>query len=599
MKRKLLLLSLLAFCVICCNRNTKVSAAQYGQTTAYEQLDLPIVQITTENNARLSTDKTQVNGKISILDENGTSSLDQMDMKIRLRGNSSLHVAKQSFKVSFDKKQNLLNIGTGGGKSWGLIANYYDPSILRNAAAYRLASMLTGSPYAIKFRPVDVYMNGSYQGAYLLTELVNVNKNRVAIEESVDEIEGTGYLLQMTNYAEDSPFTVGNKKYEIKSELSENQSIQQQQHNYIADYVKTSMNALKQNSQAEAEKYIDIDSLVDNYIGNEVAKNIDVGWDSFYLYKDAYGKLVFGPMWDFDLSFGNNNQSAAVSSYKGFSPRNVTASATNYNPWFSTAMSCQWFRVLVQKRYNELKSDLQTLPDYVTTEAQKNYDSYNRNYTKWSTNSWNFLLSSELARLKTFTEQYTYLSNWIKNRLDWLNTYMNADDFLLGRLVDYKGQVLTTDKSATLPVTTPSPSFSLPPVASPSPSASSTPAVTKTPAVSPSPVVSQAPQVTSAPSSSGVSVKLDVSNTWNGGAVCNITVTNETGKDLTNGWTLSFDFNRSITSVWSANLVSSTNGHCIISNPEWQKSLANGESYTFGCQVGAGDDLKITNAAIK
>ncbi|SET55017.1 CotH kinase family protein [[Clostridium] polysaccharolyticum] len=617
MKRKLLLLSLLAFCIICSNCSIKASADQYGQTKAYTQMDLPVVQITTENNAQPSTDKSQINGKISIIDENGSSTLDNMDMKIRLRGNSSLYCAKKSYKISFEKKQNLLNIGTGGGKSWGLIANYYDSSNLRNAAAYQMASMLTGSPYAVKFHSVDVYLNGDYQGAYLLTELVNVNKNRVAIKESVDKVEGNGYLLQMTSYAEDSPFTIGSRKYEIKSDLSEDSSIQKQQHDYIAKYVETCMNALKQDSQTEAEKYIDIASLVDNYIGFEVAKNVDVGWDSFYLYKDAYGKLIFGPMWDFDLSFGNNSAGAGVSSYKGLNPRDVLDSATNSNPWFTTALSCQWFRTLVQNRYNELKSDLETLPGFVTAEAQKNYNSYNRNLEKWGANTTTFFTSSEIARLKTFKEHYTYLSNWIENRIAWLTDYFNTEDFINGRLLDNNGNVLTPNSSAgtqntpffpwfnpfpwttSSPAVSSSPVVSKAPVVSPSPKASPSPAATKTPVISPSPVASKTPAVSSVPSSKGVSVKLTVSNSWDSGAVCNITVTNQSGKDFTNGWTLSFDFNRTVTSLWSANLVSSTNGHCIITNPDWQKSLASGESYTFGCQVGAGNDFQITNAAIK
>ena len=55
----------------------------------------------------------------------------------------------------------------------------------------------------------------------------------------------------------------------------------------------------------EIEELIDIDSVVDAYIVEEVFKNLDAGWSSFYMYRDIGGKLFFGPVWDFDLTSGN------------------------------------------------------------------------------------------------------------------------------------------------------------------------------------------------------------------------------------------------------------------------------------------------------
>lgn len=584
MKKKLLSHSCLIFtllftCIFLGNSNDNVSAA-----TAYTQLDLPVVTIETTNNGKITSNETYVDAQINIIDEKYT--MNNMPVSIRLRGNSTLNVAKSSFKLKFDKKQNLLNIGKGEGKTWGLIANYYDASLLRNLTAYHMASMLTFSPYEVSCRSVDVYLNGSYEGTYLLTELINVNKNRINIAESLDAVEENGYLLQMTGYAEDYPFTVGTRKYEIKNDLSENQSTQNAQKQYISNYIALSMKALQQNSQEAAAQYIDINSLVDNYIGNELVKNCDVGWDSFYLYKDAGGKLVFGPMWDFDLAFGNSTFATGISSYKGFSINTVINSETHSNPWFTTALSCKWFRVLVQKRWNQLESQFKQLPNFVTTEAQKNYNSYNRNFDKWGRNRMTFFEPSEIARLTTFTEHYTYLSSWISNRITWLSSYYNTTDFIRGIMIDENGKALTTaNDTADIPN-------------SPTPTATAAP--TTSPTTPPNPTTSPTTTSTPIPSSnSGISVKLEVVNEWQSGAICNIIVTNQSGKDLTNGWTVEFDFNRSIDSLWSGKLVSSTNGHYVITNPDWEKTLANGKSYTFSCQVGDGNGYNLSNVTVK
>ncbi len=95
------------------------------------------------------------------------------------------------------------------------------------------------------------------------------------------------------------------------------------------------------------------------------------------------------------------------------------------------------------------------------------------------------------------------------------------------------------------------------------------------------------------PSDSGVSVTMDVTSDWGQGAVGNITITNNSGKDMTEGWTLDFDLNREITNLWNATLVSSKDGHYIVKNPDWMQTLKAGESYTIGFQMGAGESCKI------
>ena len=94
-------------------------------------------------------------------------------------------------------------------------------------------------------------------------------------------------------------------------------------------------------------------------------------------------------------------------------------------------------------------------------------------------------------------------------------------------------------------------------------------------------------------------LSIAINSDWGQGAVANVTITNNTGKDL-NGWQCTFTINRPITQVWSADLVSSEGSTYTISNPAWQPNLKAGESYTFGCMLGSGEaSVNAVNMTLK
>ena len=183
-----------------------------------EQLDMPIVSIDTLGNS-VNTKESYTTAAVTIWNENGEIDTPETQVQIRLRGNVTLNLNKKSYKFKFDKKQNPLSLGDGAGKSWNLVANYYDTSLLRNMTAYHLGDMFENIPYSANSRSVEVYVNGSYQGVYLLCESVNVNKSRLNITEAPDEVENNGYLVEMTRYDCDYPFEIEYAQYDIKSAL--------------------------------------------------------------------------------------------------------------------------------------------------------------------------------------------------------------------------------------------------------------------------------------------------------------------------------------------------------------------------------------------
>ena len=431
--------AVMAVCTLSVLPQTAASAITSDEILE-QQLTMPVISIDTLGNS-VNTKESYTDAKITIWDENGTIDTEDANISIRLRGNSTLNLDKKSYRFKFPKKFNPLHLGDGSAKSWNLVANYYDTSLLRSMTAYHLGDMLDNMPYTPNSRSVEVYVNGSYQGVYLLCEAVNVAKSRVAITEDTTKIEEDGYLVEMSRYAEENVFTVDCCQYEVKSDVSGDPEIAAKQIAYISNYTEQALHALKSGSQSEAEKYIDIPSLVDNYLANELCKNVDAGWDSYYFSKDAGGKLTFHPMWDYDLALGNNTEAKGISDAKGLGIFDVTDSSANSNPWLCYAIRCDWFREMLQVRWDEKLAEIETLPDFVRTEASVNADSYNRNFTKWNTLGRKvYNETDEAAALKTHSEHAAYLANWLNQRIAWLNNYYHSDAFTKGVFLDENDQ---------------------------------------------------------------------------------------------------------------------------------------------------------------
>lgn len=284
-------------------------------------------------------------GKITIINTNGETECAGALDYIKGRGNSTWGMAKKPYNIKLEDKENLF--GMGKSKKWSLIANYQDASLARNALAYT-AAQNAGMAYSPDFEPVDVYINGSYEGAYLLTTRVEVDGSRVDIEdlEKANEkanpdiedfencarggtygtfsgyLEGTrkwveipnnpaditgGYLLECelpARYCDEiSGFvTEGSHAIVVKSPEYASEA----QVNYIADYYQKFENAVvSENSLSKISEYADVNSFAMLYLFNEWVANHDACITSTYMYKPANGKLFAGPVWDFDSAFGN------------------------------------------------------------------------------------------------------------------------------------------------------------------------------------------------------------------------------------------------------------------------------------------------------
>ena len=175
-------------------------------------------------NIRIDTNGVEIVDKENYVDM--TLSTDNCESKyivnnltggIRFRGNGTMTYPKKAYRVKFTNKANLLGLNENlKAKSWVLLADYADQSMMRNATALYMGNSLLNysNNYASDYKHVNVYMNNEYQGVYLLAEQQQANSKRVPVNEAAENYTGTdiGYLLELDNYAtqEQYYFEIGN-----------------------------------------------------------------------------------------------------------------------------------------------------------------------------------------------------------------------------------------------------------------------------------------------------------------------------------------------------------------------------------------------------
>ena len=238
---------------------------------------------------------------------------------IRVRGNYSQNAEKKAYRVRFNEKTSIL--GLKANKSWVLLADAFDQSNIRNYTALTLASYFDNMDFTPTPNHVALIMNGEFRGLYLLCEQVDEENGRCDVE--VDDL---------TLYKNDYPFLVcvdessksgqvkGRDYFEVEGwypveikypDYDERPLDGDPVFNYIEEYMNAVYSALKTGEKVTVsfsdtplglEDLVDIDSLIDYYLVNEIMFNCDSASKSIYAYREAGGKLKFGPVWDFDWS---------------------------------------------------------------------------------------------------------------------------------------------------------------------------------------------------------------------------------------------------------------------------------------------------------
>lgn len=161
--------------------------------TALKSGDVGTVFIDTQSgsikNINASGDKSvSESGTIMVIAPNGTVHYDGTLEKMSGRGNGTWSTGntKNPYNIKLGVSTSLL--GMGKAKKWCLLANAGDASLIKNQLTYDFADYI-GIKYQPHCKPVDLYVNQQYFGAYNLAEKVEIKSNRIDVTDAYENLE--------------------------------------------------------------------------------------------------------------------------------------------------------------------------------------------------------------------------------------------------------------------------------------------------------------------------------------------------------------------------------------------------------------------------
>ncbi|PJB14215.1 MAG: spore coat protein CotH [Flavobacteriales bacterium CG_4_9_14_3_um_filter_32_8] len=430
----------------------------------FSSSNLPIVVINTngqtiQDNARITVDMGIIYnafGARNFL----TDPFNEYNGKITIeyRGSSSQMFPKKPYSIetvdALGNNNNVAIMDMPSENDWVLYAPYSDKSLIRNVLTYHLGENL--GRYAPRTKLCELIIDNNYQGVYVFMEKIKRDKNRVDIAKldsndlAGDSLTG-GYIVKIDKptsgfgYDWSSPIlppNAGGQVINYQFDYPDQNEILPAQANYIQTYITDFENALNgpnfKDTLLGYRNYIDVLSFIDFFIINELTRNVDGYRLSTFLYKDKDskgGKINMGPLWDFNLAFGNANYCDG-SFINGWAVDfNYVCSGDSWlNPFwwerlsqdttYNNQLRCRWENL----RLNQLHLD--TILNYIDTMALYLDESQQRNFIQWPILG-TYVWPNDYIGM-TYTSEINYLKNWITNRIAWIDANIPGNCYNVG-----------------------------------------------------------------------------------------------------------------------------------------------------------------------
>lgn len=410
-----------------------------------ETMEVPQIRVTTADGNGTSLQKSDdyVDAELTITDTEGIHLSDSVRFKVRGNSTALPSVIKKAYTFKFDDKVNLL--GMGKGKKWALLANAFDPSLLRNYIAFDFANYMELG-FTSEQCIVELWLDGSYRGCYTLMEPVEKGKDQVDIDiesnngmnDFMIEREGSRYESDVTYFKTDG----------IRFAISEPEEPNVEQTAYIESTMNDIMAAIKSGEQSLIEDKIDVESFARYYLLNELYKTVDFDFSSaFFYYKN--GKLYAGPAWDYDIAAGNVNPRYSKLAEKCACTDGLIAANCHLYKYLCTY---DWFIEEVRNTYSEYYEYIENITadgGLIDTLLNEYGGVFNRNFTDTDWKADRIWVNLQMTPFTTFEENVEYFRNWVSDRNVWLSDYYGIcqDDFLFGD-VDGDGDLTILDATA-------------------------------------------------------------------------------------------------------------------------------------------------------
>lgn len=374
---------------------------------------LPIMDIVTENRQDINSKEEYLYAAMTLKEDVVTRAPGDViyqTVNIKGRGNATWNIyPKKPYRLKFDKKVSFF--GEKEDKSWVLLANYADKTMMRTQIASYLGKM-SQLDYTPSFHFVELILNGTYLGTYQLGEKIKISKNRVNIGDD-------GILLEMDGYAKDEE----DSRYFYVEHMPQPVNVKEPEMEYsderfafVKQYMTEADSVLFSDGFKDKDtgwqKYFDMTSFVDWYLISEITKSIDsFWWSSTYMNIKPGGKLKMGPIWDYDHSFGNYIHEGETENPEGFYVGELY--------WYKRLMEDPVFREAVRTRFDYFYSRRNDILNEINENAEYLKYSAVENNNKWGT-LYTFIWN-DLTIWGSYLNEVEYMKEWLVKRFDWLN----------------------------------------------------------------------------------------------------------------------------------------------------------------------------------
>lgn len=286
----------------------RVGAFPLDSVTRIERSDrIPRIIITTDSLVdEIPSKDYYLEASIAIEGNSRFASVEPMRVSVKGRGNSTWSFPKKPYRLKFAKKTSLL--GLDKAKSYALIANYIDGTLMRNVFAYKSAELL-GVPYSNHCVPVDVVLNGKFRGSYFLTEKLGINSGSVDIDDEegalieFDTEMDEAYCYRTPRY--NMPLMVKDPDLDDWAEKDTTFLTQAWMDTLRSDIDKLELAVSGTDNDVRLEDYVDLEDLANYVLIQLVCGNAECNHPkSTFMWRESRDdKWHFGPVWDVDWAF--------------------------------------------------------------------------------------------------------------------------------------------------------------------------------------------------------------------------------------------------------------------------------------------------------
>jgi len=409
--------------------------------------NLPIIKINT--NGVEIMDEPSILGEMGIIwngENQLNSSLDELNeylgtITIEKRGQSSLGLfPKNGYAIETkdptgieDADAEFLNFPSE--EDWILHGPYSDKSLIRNVMAMKMANDM--GQYASRTRLIELLINDQYEGVYVLMERIKRDENRLDIAKlNPEDLTGNeltgGYIFKIDKddddwYSNYDMYNNPGEKLAFQYVSPSRSQIQPIQENFLQSYVDSFENALFNPNVPYGGKYyyeyIDLESFAEHFIIKELTKDVDAYRISSYYHKDKNsngGLLKAGPVWDFNLAFGNADYCDGGTDY-GFIYNGDCSGTSPF--WWNKLLQQELFTNTLKCRWEELRAGpyhLDSLFTFIDEKALLVGSAAERNFQRWPI--LNDYVWPNAVVTGSYAGEIEYLKNFLIDRMEWMDS---------------------------------------------------------------------------------------------------------------------------------------------------------------------------------